>query len=160
MLCALLAGPAVAWAAGSPGVTFVLKSGGKVSFAFTERPVVQTASDAVSVSVGGTERVSYPYADVARVVFEDVDATGISLPNQGGDDAPGIHTVFAFDGGSLVASGLKVGERVSVYSLQGGLAASLAAGSDGVAALQLSSLPQGVYVVRTQGGVAYKFMNR
>lgn len=159
LLFALLSSSAGAWATDMPGVSFVLRSGEKVSFAFTERPVVLTASDAVSVSVGGAERVSYPYADVARVVFEDVDATGISLPKQGGDDAPGIHAVFAFDGDKLVASGLKAGERISVYTLKGGLAASLAAGSDGVAVLQRSSLPQGVYVVRTQGGVAYKFMN-
>lgn len=163
LLCVLLACSAWAWAAVSPGVSFVLKSGGKVSFAFSERPVVQTASDAVSVSVGGTERVSYPYADVARIVFEEVevDPTGISLPLvNGGDGAAGSHAVFAFDDGRLVASGLKAGERISVYSLSGGLSASLKAGSDGVATLSLSSLPHGVYAVRTQGGVSYKFMNR
>lgn len=160
LLCALLACSAGAWASGSPGVSFVLKSGQKVSFAFSERPIVSTASDAVSVSVGGTERVSYPYADVARILFESVETTGISLPRQDGGWVEGSHTVFCFTEGGLRASGMRAGECICVYSLSGGLVASLKAGSDGAASLQLSSLPQGVYVVRTQGGVSYKFLNR
>lgn len=157
LLCALLVWSACAWADGLLGVSFVLKSGGKVSFAFSERPSISTASDAVAVSVAGVERVSYPYSDVARVLFEDVETTGIAQPRQG-DEA--CHAVFAFDGGRLAASGLGAGERVVVYSLSGRQAASLVAGVDGRASLQLSSLPQGVYLVRTQGGLSYKILNR
>lgn len=159
LLFALLACPAGAWADSSPGVSFVLKSGGKVSFAFSERPSITTASDAVAVSVGGTECVSYPYSDVARILFEDVETNGVTTGISQPRDEAG-HTVFAFDGDRLVVSGLKVGERVNVHSLSGVLVASLKAGADSQTSIQLSSLPQGVYVVRTQGGISYKFLNR
>lgn len=160
LLCSLLALPAAALASSSPGVSFVLKSGQKVSFAFGEQPVVRTGSDAVSVSVGGTERVSYPYSDVARIVFEDVESTpaGITLPQASGTDA--LHTVFTLSGNTLQASGLTSGERLSVYTLSGTLATSLSAGADGTATLHLAPLAKGTYVVRTQGGVSYKFINR
>ena len=54
--------------AGNPGVTFLLRSGEKVSFSFAEKPVIALSDANLSVSVCGVERVSYAYADVQRVV--------------------------------------------------------------------------------------------
>lgn len=56
--------------AGNPGVTFLLRSGKKVSFTFAEKPVIALSDANLSVSVRGVERVSYAYADVQRVVVE------------------------------------------------------------------------------------------
>lgn len=160
LLSALLASSAWVMAEMSPGVTFLLKSGQKVSFAFTERPVVMTAADVVSVSTDGVERVSYAYSDVQRILFGEGVPTGISLPQAGGVSDYVSHAVFCLSNGGLRASGLKAGERLDIYSLSGSLVVSAKAGADGVAALHLSSLPKGVLIVRTQGGVSYKLMNR
>lgn len=140
----------------SPGVTILLKSGEKVSFAFTEKPVIVTGSSAVSVSVGGMERVSYPYTDFSRILFEGVEITAIELPSV---EKSVPHAVFLVENDVLHANGLKVGERVMVYSLNGMLVTSSEANSVGCVHFQLSQLPKGVLVIRTQGGISYKLMN-
>lgn len=140
--------------AGNPGVTFLLRSGQKVSFSFAEKPVVALSDDYLSVSVGGVERVSYAYADVQRVVV--VDDIVSAIDNVVANDKS-QHIVFSFSANVLNVSGLAVGERFSLYAIDGKLMLSEKADADGKAAISLSSLQQGIYVVRIQSGISYKF---
>lgn len=143
--------------AGNPGVTFLLRSGQKVSFSFAEKPVVALSDDYLSVSVAGVERVSYAYADVQRVVV--VDDVVSAIDNVVANDKS-QHIVFSFSANVLNVSGLAVGERFSLYAIDGKLMLSEKADADGKAAISLSSLQQGIYVVRIQSGISYKFFKK
>lgn len=143
--------------AGNPGVTFLLRSGQKVSFSFAEKPVVALSDKYLSVSVGGVERVSYAYADVQRVVV--VDDVVSAIDNVVANDKS-QHIVFSFSANVLNVSGLAVGERYSLYAIDGKLMLGEKADADGKAAISLSSLQQGIYVVRTQSGISYKFFKK
>ena len=143
--------------AGNPGVTFLLRSGKKVSFSFAEKPVVALSDANLSVSVGGVEHVSYAYADVQRVVV--VDDVVSAIDNVVANDKS-QHVVFSFSANVLNVSGLAVGERFSLYAIDGKLMLSENADADGKAAISLSSLQQGIYIVRTQSGISYKLFKK
>ena len=143
--------------AGNPGVTFLLRSGQKVSFSFAEKPVVALSDANLSVSVGGVERVSYAYAEVQRVVVVDdvVSAIDNVLANDKSQ-----HIVFSVSANALNVSGLAANESIALYATDGKLMLSEKANTEGKAAISLSSLQQGIYVVRTQSGISYKFFKK
>lgn len=143
--------------AGNPGVTFLLRSGQKVSFSFAEKPVVALSDANLSVSVGGVERVSYAYADVQRVVV--VDDVVSAIDNVVANDKS-QHVVFSFSANVLNVSGLAANESIALYTIDGKLMLSEKANAEGKSAMNLSSLQQGIYVVRTQSGISYKFFKK
>ena len=143
--------------AGNPGITFLLHSGQKVSFSFTEKPVVSFKETNLAVSVSGTERVSYAYADVARIVMED---DVVSAVNNAVVDDNNPHVVFNLSANTLSVSGLPAGNQLSLYATDGKLQLSMQANAEGSAIVNLSALPQGVYVVRTQSGISYKLFKK
>lgn len=143
--------------AGNPGVTFLLRSGQKVSFSFAEKPVVALSDANLSVSVGGVERVSYAYAEVQRVVV--VDDVVSAIDNVVANDKS-QHVVFAVSANALNVSGLAANESIALYATDGKLMLSEKANAEGKSAMNLSSLKQGIYVVRTQSGISYKFFKK
>lgn len=143
--------------AGNPGVTFLLRSGQEVSFSFAEKPVVALSDANLSVSVGGVERVSYAYAEVQRVVV--VDDVVSAIDNVVANDKS-QHVVFSFSANVLNVSGLAANESMALYATDGKLMLSEKANAEGKAAMNLSSLQQGIYVVRTQSGISYKFFKK
>ena len=143
--------------AGSPGVTFLLRSGQKVSFTFAEKPVVAFNAANLSVSVRGVERVSYAYADVQRVVVED---DVVSAINNVVANSHNPHAIFNLSANKLEVSGLAAGESLSLYATDGKLVFCEKANAEGIAVITLSSLQQGIYVVRTQSGISYKLFKK
>lgn len=143
--------------AGNPGVTFLLRSGEKVSFSFAEKPVIALSDDNLSVSVCGVERVSYAYADVQRVVVADDVVSAID--NVVANDKR-QHVVFSFSASTLNVSGLAANESIALYATDGKLMLSEKANAEGKAAMSLSSLQQGIYVVRTQNSISYKLFKK
>lgn len=143
--------------AGNPGVTFLLRSGKKVSFTFAEKPVVALSDANLSVSVCGVERVIYAYAEVQRVVV--VDDVVSAIDNVVVNDKS-QHIVFSFSASTLNVSGLAANESIALYATDGKLMLSEKANAEGKAAMNLSSLQQGIYVVRTQSGISYKFFKK
>lgn len=146
--------------AGTPGVTFLLRSGQKVSFAFIEEPVIALSSDNFSVSVSGVERVRYAYTEVQRVaVVADVDDV-VSAVDNGKANGDGQHVIFTLSANMLMASGLAPHEQLSCYTPDGKLVLTEKAHADGSVEVSLSALQQGVYVIRTQIGISYKFFKK
>lgn len=143
--------------ADNPGVTFLLRSGQKVSFAFVEKPVVAFSETNLAVSVHGVERVSYAYADVQRVVIDDdvISAVDNAVANSDGQSV-----VFLLSDQTLSVSGIAAGEKISLYAIDGKLALSQKANAEGITIIDLSALQQGVYVVRTQNGISYKLFKK
>lgn len=143
--------------AGNPGVTFLLRSGKEVSFTFVEKPVIALSDAYLSVRVRGVERVSYAYADVQRVVV--VDDVVSAIDNVVANDKS-QHVVFSFSASTLNVSDLAANESIALYTIDGKLMLRERADADGKAAMNLSSLQQGIYVVRTQSGISYKLFKK
>lgn len=143
--------------AGNPGVTFLIYGGQKVSFSFAEKPVIVLNDDYFSVSVHGVERISYPYVNVQRVVV--VDDVVSAIDNVVANDKS-QHVVFSFSANVLNVSGLAANESIALYATDGKLMLREKANTDGKAAMNLSSFQQGIYVVRTQSGISYKFFRK
>lgn len=139
------------------GVTFLLRSGKEVSFTFAEKPVIALSDANLSVSVRGVELVSYAYADVQRVVVADDVFSAID--NVVANDKS-HHVVFSFSASTLNVSGLTANESIALYTIDGKLMLRKRADADGKAAMNLSSLQQGIYVVRTQSGISYKLFKK
>lgn len=143
--------------AGNPGVTFLLRDGKKVSFAFAEKPIVAINESYLAVHVGGVQRVSYAYADVQRVLIEEdvvsgVDDVTVSKEAQ--------HVVFCVSDNTLSVSGLSAHERITLYATNGKLMVNEQADAEGKASISLSLLQKGVYVVGTQNGMSYKLFKK
>lgn len=143
--------------ADNPGVTFLLRSGQKVSFAFVEKPVVAFSEDNLAVSVHGVERVSYAYADVQRVVIEDNVISAVDKVVANSEDK---RVVFLLSDQTLSVSGIAAGEKISLYATDGKLVLSQNANVGGNAIINLSTFQQGVYVVYTQNGISYKLLKK
>lgn len=160
MLWALLVF-SLSMSAGNPGVTFLLRSGQKVSFAFIEKPVVALSEANLSVKVQDVERVNFAYADVQRVmVVDDVDDDVVSGWHDIVTNGQSRHVIFSVYVNTLNVSGLAAQESLSFYAVDGKLVLSAKAVADGKAIVDLSVLQQGVYVVRTQSGISYKFFKK
>lgn len=147
---------AAAYAGSGAGVTVLLRDGGKVSFAFAEKPVMGLTSDGLKISAEGKDAVSYLFADVQRFYFEDDIDSGISSVT-GGDSS---HAVFSYADGSLHVSGLPAATAVHVYTADGKTVVAGAANADGKATINLSSQPAGVYVVGVKGGAGFKLQKK
>ena len=115
-------------------------------------------SDAnLAVCVSGVERVRYAYADVQRVV---VESDVVSAVNEVVSDSNHQHVVFTLSANTLDVIGLAAGEQFAMYATDGKLVFSQKANAEGKASVSLASLQQGVYVVRTQGGISYKLFKK
>lgn len=143
--------------AGNSGVIFLLRSGKKVSFTFAEKPVITLSDTNLSVSVCGVECVNYSYADVQSVVVADDVVSAVD--NVVGNDKS-QHVVFSYSASTLNVSGLPANESIALYTIDGKLMLRERADADGKAAMNLSSLQQGIYVVRTQSGISYKLFKK
>lgn len=91
----------------------------------------------------------FALSDVVRFYYKDSDPSGIDELNSGED------TGLNYVGGTLVISQVKAGETVGIYTTDGRLLQKFDAKRSGTYRLSLSSLPTGVYVVKT-GTLTYK----
>lgn len=147
--------PCTSWVRAAQGVTFVLHDSQRVSFLFSERPVVVTRAGGVVVSVGGTERLSCPYSEVRSICFEENVPDGVSLTKE----KVGGNVTFRFSRQGVVATGLSPYEAVYVSNSAGVLVLQAKADQDGTLAVRLDALPKGTYLVTTQSKVACKVYN-
>lgn len=156
LLSALLAFASIGMSAEEvmPGITLCMRAGNKVSFTFSQRPQLSLKDTELVITTEEGGLVTYATDAVQRIVFEDEVVSAVHAATVKGDVS------FALKQNNVYASGLSVGERIDVVGIDGKLQQSVVATSDGVAVVSLSSLPTGVYVVRTQGGVSFKFVKQ
>ena len=123
---------------------FVLVDNPKAFFDGTDFRIVSAKAD-----------VSIPIESVQNFIYEKKSSTGI-------DDISIDYDPTEFDyrsDGTLVISQLKAGAQVSVYSFDGKMVRRLIADRTGTYRLSLSTLPQGVYLVKAVK-ITYKIMKR
>ena len=124
-------------------LTVHIKDGSEVTFLLSEQPAV-TFSDGYLLITSSDAEMSYPLSDVVKFTFKDADeTTGIDNTSVG-------EASFAFDGGSVVVSGLKAGSNARVFATDGTTLHSEEVSGDSWS-YSLSSLPSGVYIVSING---------
>lgn len=110
-------------------------------FALADEPVITYSGSDLVVKCGETE-LTTDMADVLSCVFDN-EATAINkLTVQPAGAEPQMN--FA----NMSVEGLKAGDRVAVYTIDGKAVSSSRASADGSAAIDLSGL-RGLYIVRT-----------
>ncbi len=142
------------WASSSGGITVHLTNGQSVSFLFSQHPKLTTTSKELSILINDVKQVSYNYAEVKKVEVSNSLPTEVKLPQL---KKEGI--AFNFGDGQIRVSGLTSNEVVTAYSAEGTTVLSRHATANGTLTIDVSQLPQGVCIIRTQSGVNYKFYN-
>ncbi len=125
-----------------------------MSFKFSSKPRIEMGSEMRIITVDGTY-VSYDYADICNVTFENVSSTGI-------ESTYNSHTcdvVFRLLDGILAIEGLNKGESVSLYNLSGHALATSTQTVNG-ATLTLPLTEHNILIVRTSTGISYKVFNK
>ena len=152
LLLMLLAGSYITMQADQVQTLIVqLKNGSQTAFFLKDKPQVKFEGTNLKVTstVGDT---SFALSDVLRFTYAKKDPTGIS---ETVTDPTGVN----FQGDVLVISQLKANGDVSVYALDGKLLRQLKASHAGTYRLNLSELPAGLYLVKTDN-VTYKIVKR
>ena len=82
-----------------------------------------------------------------------------SISSVPANDPKGETATPSFSFSNAEVSGLKAGAKVAIYNLNGTQISSITADGEGRVALDFSSLPKGVYILRTPTK-SFKFMNK
>jgi len=110
-------------------------SGAETTFELAKQPTI-TFSDATTMVVKGESELTLVVTDVKNYKFTKEEKTVTSIKQ-----IPTQEVTF---------KGLKAGETVRVFTLDGRLVGTVKAESDGISNLDLSTLPAGkVYILRT-----------
>ncbi len=142
--------------AATPGVTFLLNSGTKVSFAFSAKPSISVSSDGIIVSAQDHDDVCYLFSDVQRFFFEDDVDTAV----KGVKTEKLVNPIFSYVNGVVTVCGISPNEQVAVYSLSGSKVNSEKADHSGRASVDMGHVPAGMYVVSTASGVSFKLLKK
>jgi hypothetical protein len=118
------------------------QKGGTVSkFALRDAPVITYEAENVIVSCG-EQQLTTEMASITAINFEEDEIDGIETVAN-----PEPKANFSFNEASF--SGMKAGEAVSVYTIDGKALFSSRANAEGNAHIDLNSLPHGIYILRT-----------
>lgn len=150
-LMAVLVGLAVTVTAQAAVTTCLIvetNDGVTTNYALSEQPVI-TYSDG-NMLVG---TISYAITDVKNCRFSDAEPTTDAQESLASD------VKVSYEGGVYTISGLNGGVEVAVFSVSGNKVLSSKSSAEGVAVIDSSSLPQGIYVVKGEG-VSFKTIKR
>jgi len=126
-----------------------MRNGDKASFAFADTPTLRFVGDSLVVNAH-MYQIAYAADKVQRYTFGTTEADGISSPATDGKVVYGDNLT------------LNLGEAdatVYVYASDGKTAVSATANEQGTANIPLSSLPAGVYIVKS-GDFSTKILKR
>lgn len=127
------------------------KDNAQHQFALPDKPKVSFEGKNLIV-VSDKTTTTFALSDVVRFTYKDLDPSGIQ-------EVYIKDTNVSLEDGMLVVSQVKANSNVCVYSLDGRLVRQLAVKRAGTYRLNLSSLPFGVYLVKT-GSLTYKITKR
>ena len=132
-------------------------NGTKTEFALDSYPVVTIEANDLVITCEG-KKLSTALTGVQNYHFTEKKVT-TSISSVPTNDPKGETTTPSFSFSNAEVSGLKAGARVAIYNLNGTQISSVTADDEGRIALDLSSLPKGVYILRTPTK-SFKFMNK
>ena len=119
------------------------------------RPEVKFGVSTLQVIISSAVQAEFSQDDVVKIAYKNPQQTDIDSPVADRNTAE----INYQDDGLLVISRLSEGAAVSIYAMDGRLLRQLCASGDGTCRLDLSALPKGVYLVKTDS-ITYKIMKR
>ena len=99
--------------------------------------------------------VSYSYSKIASIYSGNVDGGGIESPTI--DKKADV--LFTIIDNGVEVSGLGAGETVTAYTPDGRSVCSVRANTDNET-LRMTMPSSGVYIIRTSGGISFKFITK
>ena len=132
-------------------------NGTKTEFALDSYPVVTIEANDLVITCEG-KKLSTALTGVQDYHFIEKKVT-TSISSVPANDPKDETATPSFSFNNAEVSGLKAGARVAIYNLNGTQIGSVTADGEGRVALDLSSLPKGVYILRTPTK-SFKFMNK
>ena len=132
-------------------------NGTKTEFALDSYPVVTIEANELVITCKD-QKLTTALTGVQDYHFIEKKVTaGISSVPSNDPKNASVSPQFSFSNAEV--SGLKAGAKVAIYNLNGTQISSITADGEGRVALDLSSLPKGVYILRTPTK-SFKFMNK
>ena len=120
--------------------------GKEVAFRLDNGIMLSTEPDFLSIQTWDSGIINYSYDDIIKFTFGKDSSV---------DEISSERIEFSYSNNTLSAKGLKSGNKLTVYTVSGTVAASTLADSMGVARIDMSDMPKGVYIVSTNG-ISYK----
>ena len=132
-------------------------NGTKTEFALESFPIITIEGNNLVITHNGNQLTTALTGVQDYHFIEKTVTTSISsVPS---NDPKNESNTPQFSFSNAEVSGLKAGARVAIYNLNGTQISSATADGEGRVALDLSSLPKGVYILRTPTK-SFKFMNK
>ena len=119
------------------------------------RPEVKFGASTLQVIISSAVQAEFSQDDVVKIAYKNPQQTDVNSPVADRNTAE----INYQDDGLLVISRLGEGAAVSIYAMDGRQLRQLSASGDGTCRLDLSALPKGVYLVKTDT-ITYKIMKR
>ena len=132
-------------------------NGTKTEFALESFPVITIEGNNLVITHNGNQLTTALTGVQDYHFIEKKVTTSISSVPSNDQKNASVSPQFSFSNAEV--SGLKAGARVAIYNLNGTLISSATADGEGRVALDFSSLPKGVYILRTPTK-SFKFMNK
>lgn len=132
-------------------LTIHQKDGEKFSFGFSEKPVVSFTDNDLIVKTANNE-VSCSLANVAKFTF-DAEETAVGEVKT--DAEPSI----SLDEYTVMITGAKADEKVSLTGTDGKMLQSYKIGEDGSVSFSIAELPAGTYIISTSK-IAIKILKK
>lgn len=128
-------------------------TGQSVTFALSEKPKVTITATNLAITTA-SDTLYYPLTQYRKFELTDNETTSISTPTE----ANGNNIVVRLGQGNLLFEGLEPGSGVTAYTIDGSLAGSTKASSNGNATLNLNG-QKGIIIVKTNNKT-FKFLNK
>lgn len=132
-------------------------NGTKNEFALESFPVITIEGNNLVITHNGNQLTTALTGVQDYHFIEKKVTTSISSVPSNDPKNASVSPQFSFSNAEV--SGLKAGARVAIYNLNGTQISSVTADGEGRVALDFSSLPKGVYILRTPTK-SFKFMNK
>ena len=141
--------------AGNVALLVLTKDGAYHKFVLDgSRPQVKFEGSTLKVITSSVAEATFALSDIIRFTYGDYDPSGIYDLTVDKNS-----TTVDYKDGTLVISHLAEGASVVIYGIDGKQVKQLTAVHAGTYRLSLSSLPQGVYIVKADK-ISYKIMKR
>lgn len=132
-------------------------NGTTTEFALESFPVITIEGNNLVITHNGNQ-LTTALTGVQDYHFIEKKVT-TSISSVPSNDPKNTSNTPQFSFSNAEVSGLKAGARVTIYNLNGTQISSITADGEGRVALDFSSLPKGVYILRTPTK-SFKFMNK
>ena len=154
IIVVMLAIATSAMAETQPGIILRLRDGSTVGFTLESKPKIIPYNYSLEIVTDKTT-VSYSYSKIASIYSGNVGGGGIESPTI--DKKADV--LFTIIDNGVEVSGLGAGETVTAYTPDGRSVCSVRANTDNET-LRMTMPSSGVYIIRTSGGISFKFITK